>query len=219
MKKYVIIGNAQSVHILKWVKELVKYFEVFIISSTTTHEEIQSIIPEENIFNLDLSVNDDGGNSGLIKKYFKVKSLIKSIDPDFVNPHYITSHGFLAALIKKTTNLKFKLIQSAWGTDVLVTPFKNKIYYKISKFCLDSADLATSDSDYMTKVINDISPVKTSTFIFGIDKLPKIKLEDKNQNLYFSNRMLSENYNIDAVIRLFQKISAKNPEARLDNFA
>jgi glycosyltransferase involved in cell wall biosynthesis len=67
----------------------------------------------------------------------------------------------------------------------------------------------------MTKVIHTISLVKTSTFIFGLDQLPDIDPEEKDKNLFYSNRMLSENYNIDAVIRLFHKISAANKEARL----
>jgi glycosyltransferase involved in cell wall biosynthesis len=215
MKKYILIGNAQSVHVLKWVKELIKYFDVYIISSTSTHNEIRLVLPKKNIFDLHLLVNDDGGNSGLFRKFFKVKHLVKKIDPDFVNPHYLTSHGFLAALIKKTTRLRFKLIQSAWGTDILVTPFKNKLYYQICKFCLNSADLATSDSEYMTKVIHNISPVKTSTFIFGLDQLPHVDQLEKDINLFYSNRMLTENYNIDEVIRLFHKISMTNKAARL----
>ena len=215
MKKYIIIGNAQSVHVVKWVKELVKYFDVYVISSTTTHDDIHAIVEKKNVFDLNIPIKEDGRNTGLLKKYFVVKDIIKKTDPDFVNPHYVTSHGFLAAIIKKTSSLNFKLIQSAWGTDILVTPFKSKLYYQITKFCLNSANLATSDSEYMTKVINEISPVKTSTFIFGLDSLPKIKPEDKDENLYYSNRMLSENYNIDEVIRLFKKVSDKNKNARL----
>jgi glycosyltransferase involved in cell wall biosynthesis len=215
MQKYLIIGNAQSVHVVKWVKELVKYFEVFVVSSTTTHQDILEIVPLEHILDLRLPVKGDGGNISLLNKFFIVKRFIKKVKPDFINPHYITSHGFLIALIKITTNLKFKLIQSAWGTDILVTPFKSKLYYQITRFCLNAADLATSDSEYMTKVINDISGVKTSTFIFGLDKLPDVRPEDKNSNLYFSNRMLSENYNIEEVIRLFRKIFIKNDKSRL----
>ena len=215
MSKYLIIGNAQSVHLVKWVRELVNYFEVYIISSTSTHDDIKAIIPQKNIFNLNLPVREEGGNAGILKKIFIVKSIIKKTDPDFVNPHYITSHGFLTALIKKTSGLKFKLIQSAWGSDILVTPFKNKLYYKITQFSLNSADLATSDSEYMTKVINDISPVSVSTFIFGIDKLPETDIAGKNENLFYSNRILSENYNIDEVIRFFKKVSDENPDAEL----
>ncbi len=215
MKKYIIIGNAQSVHMIKWVKQLVNYFDVYVISSTGTHKDIQAVVKDSNIFNLNVQVKEEGGNTGLLRKYNKVRKIIKKIDPDFVNSHYITSHGFLAALIKKTTGLKFKLIQSAWGSDILVTPFKNRFYYGITKFCLNSADLATSDSEYMTKVLNGISPVEVSTFIFGIDRLPDVDISEKDENLFYSNRIISGNYNIDEVIRFFKRVSEINPDAEL----
>ncbi len=215
MKKYVIFGNAESVHVVKWVKELIKYFNVFVISSKNTHDDIKSIVPEANIYNLNLPVSDSGGNTILLKYYFKIKKQIRQIDPDFVNPHYITSHGLLMALIKKYSNFRFKLVQSAWGTDILVTPFKNKFYYHITKFCLDRADLATSDSEYMTGVIKNISNVKTSTFIFGLDELPEVSIEKKNPNIYYSNRILSGNYNVNEVIIFFNRISKVNPDAKL----
>jgi len=215
MKKYLIIGNAQSTHIVKWVKELVKYFDLYIISSTTTHEDIRKIIKDSNIFDLKIPVKEEGGNVSLLKKFFIVKSIIKKINPHFVNPHYITSHGFLAAIIKRLTGLKFKLIQSAWGSDILVTPFKNTLYFNITKFCLNAADLATSDSEYMTNIIKKMSKVEVSTFIFGIDKLPDIDIAIKDENLFYSNRMLSSNYNIDEVINFFKKIADENPKAKL----
>ncbi len=215
MKRYIIIGNAQSTHIVKWIRELVKYFDVYVISSTTTHKDIREIIRDSNVFDLKIPVKEEGGNVSLLKKFFVVKKIIIKINPHFVNPHYITSHGFLAAIIKKLTGLKFKLIQSAWGSDILVTPFKNPFYYNITRFCLNSADLTTSDSEYMTKIIKKMSKVKVSTFIFGIDKLPDIDIAIKDENLFYSNRMLSPNYNIDDVINFFKKIADENPKAKL----
>jgi L-malate glycosyltransferase len=215
MKKYLIFGNAESVHILKWVKELIKYFEVFIISSKGIHSEISTIVQNDHIYKLDLSIGPTGGNYQVLIKYFKIKKLIKAIKPDFVNPHYITSHGFLVALIKKFNKYPFRLIQTTWGTDILVTPFKNKVYYFLTKFSLDKANLITSDSEYMTGIIRKISLSKTITFSFGLDELPEISLEDKNENLFYSNRMLTENYNIKGVIDFFNLIAQSNLNARL----
>lgn len=215
MKKYLIFGNAESVHILKWVKELVKYFEVFIISSKGVHPEISKRIQMDHLYKLDLSIGTTGSNYQILKKYFKIKKLLKTIKPDFVNPHYITSHGFLVALIKKFNKYPFRLIQTTWGTDILVTPFKNKVYYFLTKFCLDKANLITSDSEYMTGIINKISPTETMTFSFGLDELPDISLEDKKENLFYSNRMLTENYNIKGVIDFFNLIVQSNHHAKL----
>jgi glycosyltransferase involved in cell wall biosynthesis len=215
MIKYLIFGNAESVHIVKWVKELIKYFEVFIISSRGVHPEISELIQRDHLYELDLNIGPTGGNYQILKKYFKIKKLIKTIEPDFVNPHYITSHGFLVALIKKFNNHPFRLIQTTWGTDILVTPFKNKAYYLLTKFCLNKADLITSDSEYMTGIIKKISSSETITFSFGLDELPDISLADKNENLFYSNRMLTENYNIKEVIDLFNKVAQTNSKACL----
>jgi len=215
MKKYLIIGNAESVHLVKWVKELTKYFDVYILSSKNTHSDIQSIVVEAKIFNLNLEVSEKGGNWGLLKKYFKVKRIIKRIDPDFVNPHYITSHGFLIALISKFNRFRFKLIQSAWGSDILVSPFKNKLYSLITRFSLNNADVITSDSEYMTGVIQKLSNSRAITFAFGIDILPDTKVDKKAGNLYYSNRVLLDNYNIREVLFFFNKLLKEDPGSKL----
>lgn len=215
MKKYILFGNAESVHIVKWVRELNKYFDVFVISSTNVHPEISALIPRHRIFKLDMQIGAKGGNYQIIKKYYAVKSIISSIGPDFINPHYITSHGFLLAIISKFNLHRYKLIQSTWGTDILVTPFKNKIYYHLTKFALNQADLITSDSDYMTEIIRKLSKSETITFTFGLDEIPDISNSQKEENLFYSNRMLIENYNIREVILLFSRISKVNSLARL----
>ena len=214
-KRYLIIGNAENTHILKWVKALIDYYEVYIISSKTTHDSILELLTPDRVFNLDLHISGEGGNYKLLLKYFRICRIIKQVDPAVVNPHYITSHGFLAALIKKFNRTKFYLVQSAWGSDILVTPFRNKIYRRITRFCLRQADLATSDSKHMTGVLESIYTIKTLTFSFGLDELPAYDPDAKEDLLIYSNRMLSSNYKIGEVIRFFGRIAAKEPLAKM----
>jgi len=215
MKKYLIIGNAENTHIVKWAKALVKHFDLYVISSKTTHSEIVALLPSGHIHNLKLEVSGDGGNYQLIFKYWKIKKMIRQIEPDYVNAHYITSHGFLAALIRKFSKLRFYLVQSAWGSDILVTPFRNKLFRHITKFSLNKADLITSDSTYMSQVIKSISKTRTMTFSFGLECLPEFVPNEKEEFLFFSNRMLSENYRIDEIIRFFSRIVLEHDQARL----
>jgi glycosyltransferase involved in cell wall biosynthesis len=215
MKKYLVIGNAESIHLVKWIKELIKYFDVFVLSPKGVHDDVKKIIPEKNIFTLDLAISEMGGNYKLLFKCFTIQKIIRRIDPDYVNAHYITSHGFIAALIKKLGNFHFKLIQSTWGTDILVAPFKNKLYFQITRFTLNQADLITSDSEYMSGIIRTISRKEIMTFIFGLDFLPEIDVSKKDPNLFYSNRMLTENYNIIEVIQLFHLINQLNPDTEL----
>lgn len=215
MKKYVIIGNGENTHTVKWVRALTRYFEVYLISSKSTHEAIAGLLPPNRIYNLNLRISGHGGNYQLLFKYRKVKKIIGLLQPDYVNAHYITSHGFIAALIKRFSRLPFRLVQSAWGSDILVTPFKNRLYRQITRFALNQADLVTSDSSYMTGVINRLSEAQTMTFSFGLESLPEPAEKEKEDYLFFSNRMLSDNYNIDEIIHFFSRVAAARKEARL----
>jgi len=214
-EKYLVFGNGDSVHIVKWTKELIKYFDVYIISSCNIHPEIKAIIPPDKLFALDLKIKPEGGNIKILSRIFKVVRIIRKIRPVYVNAHYITSHGFLAALIRKFTILRFVLIHSAWGTDILVTPYKNKKYYAATKFTLRQADIIVSDSDYMTDMIMQFCSKTVITFPFGVNFLPEINIEEKKEGMCFSNRALTSNYNIDQVISFFYKIITTDDEAVL----
>jgi len=215
MKKYLILGNGESPHILKWTRELVKYYEVFLVSSQDVSKEIQKLIPEEHIYTFNLQISESGGNYKYIKTIGPLKRIINKVRPDFVNAHYITSHGLVAALTKKFSSHNFKLIQSAWGSDILVTPNRNRIYKMLTRFALKQADLATTDSKRVAEIINGFSNTPTMTFPFGLQTLPEASADEKDPNLFFSNRTLNANSNIDRVLHFFAKISDQNKDARL----
>jgi glycosyltransferase involved in cell wall biosynthesis len=215
MKKYLIVGNGESPHILKWTKELVKYFEVYIISSQDVMPEIKDIIPRERIFTFNLSISESGGNFQFFNMILPLTRIIKKVQPDFVNAHYVTSHGFVAAVSKKLSKHKFKFIISAWGTDILVTPGRNFIYKWITRFALKQANLATTDSDRVAEIIHELASVETMTFPFGIEKIPDATPDDKDPYLFFSNRTLNANSNIDLILHFFAKIHDQNKDAIL----
>ncbi|MDD2413412.1 MAG: glycosyltransferase, partial [Bacteroidales bacterium] len=63
--------------------------------------------------------------------------------------------------------------------------------------------------------IKKLTQTKVLTFTFGLEKLPEISIEDKDYALFFSNRILNSNYNIDKVILHFAKIRLQNTKAKL----
>lgn len=213
--KYLVFADGNSPHTLKWVKELNHHYEVYIISSSQVSEAIKVLIVDEKRFQLEIAVNQNGSTKAYLKEVFKLNKLIKSIAPDIVNAHYISSHGFLIALIKQFGYSKFKFVASAWGTDVLVFPFQNKLYFQIMRFILSKSDFITSDSDYMSKMIQNIKNKEVMTFTFGLESMPELDLQKKNPKLFFSNRSLSENYNIDHIIQVFKTIQEEDPLSRL----
>jgi len=215
MKNYVIIGDGLSVHLLKWVHELVKYYNVSVISSTGLHHDFIKLLPACNLFALGREIKQNGGNAGILQSVFRVRSILQKLNPDFVNAHYITSHGLLSAIVRQMPGKRFILIQSAWGTDILVAPFINKLYNLATRYSLGKAELITSDSAFMTGVIQGLCNVPVLTFTFGLNKLPEYNPAKKESGLYFSNRALSSNYNIDEVLRFFAHIASSDPQARL----
>lgn len=213
--RYLFIGDAESVHLLKWVNEITKYAEVYIISTRGLHPDLKNIINGSHCFLFNLEIKNKGGNSNVLLQLFRVNRIIKLIMPDIVNTHYVTSHGFLGALNKKVFSKKYLLVSSAWGSDIMVTPQKSFLHQWLTRFVLNASDIVTSDAMIMSAVIQKLSPVEVLTFTFGLQTMPEYKVGEKESGLFFSNRALSENYNIDKVIYLFQRLTADDTSARL----
>ena len=209
--KYILFSDAKSPHTLKWLKELVKYFDIYLVSLNGYSKEVLDYINKDRLFVLNDSVNQGGGNIKLISKYFALEKLVKQINPEYINAHYLSSYGVIAALIKKKYP-NIKLIQSTWGTDILVTPFESFVKKAIAKFALNSADLITSDSFYMSDKIEEISGKKCNidTFAFGLEDMEFDNHIEKDDKLIFSNRALSENYNIDKIVKWFAKFNNRD---------
>lgn len=208
--KYVIFSDGNSPHTLKWVKELVKLYDVFLITLNGYNQDILLYIDVNKIYSFNNKVNSSGGNYLLITKFFKILEIIKKIQPQYLNAHYLSSYGVLAALIK-SKNKNLKLIQSTWGSDILVTPNKTKLHRLIAKYALSKSDLITSDSYFMSDEIKNIYQCgNILTFPFGLDNDDNDAEVVKKENLIFSNRALSKNYNIDIIIKWFAELENKD---------
>lgn len=207
MDRYILFSDGKSQHTLKWLKELVKYYDIYLISLNGCIDDVLEYIPKNKIYILNESVNQQGGNVKLLGKYFKLKKLVNKIKPKFLNAHYISSYGVLASLVK---NSSFKLIQSAWGTDILVTPFESLVKRKIATFALKKAELITSDSYFMSDKIKElVHESNILTFPFGLSSIYVNTNYKKDKNLIFSNRILAKNYNINKVLEWFSILDNK----------
>ena len=209
------LGDSRSIHILRWVDYFVnKGHDVHLITFTPFKDT--NNLTKNNKFHFyrvgNISVNTSGGNWQYLLLLFKVKQLIKEIKPDIVNAHYITSYGFVASLL----GIK-KLVLSAWGSDILVTPNKNLIYKYITKFSLRKAKLVTSDSEYMTKVIHKLTDRRVLTVPMGVEaQLCELERKENNKDItILSLRTIDKNCNIDIIVRAFANFSKKYSNSRL----
>ena len=214
--KYLLFGDGESPHVLKWVRELTRWFDVHLVSSRDVGPELARFLPRDRIDTLRQAVREEGGNFALLGSLPRLRKILREVRPRFVNAHYVTSHGFLMALLKKTfSEPPFILIQSAWGTDILVTPFRGGLYRLVTRFALGEADLVTSDSEYMTRVIERLGGQSVLTFPFGLEKMPGLDPGKKIPGLFFSNRSLTVNSRVDRIISLVGRISRDKEDAAL----
>ncbi len=213
MKKYVIFGDASYPHIYKWYLALSEHYDVHVISFEFGDNIKFSY---RNLHSINVVTNQNGGNFKLLAYIPQILKILRSINPDIVNAHYLTSYGFITALLKPFLP-KTKLVMSAWGSDILVTPQKNLVYKYITKFTLKCADLITSDCHYMSDVINQlVKKGNVSTFPMGIDESQVLMNTEKQSVFTFlSLRTLVKNSNFDLIIEAFNKVHLLHPNTQL----
>ena len=205
--KYLLLADGNSPHVLKWIKELVNYFDLYLISLNGVSQDVYNYIDGEKIYILNKNAIATGGNYKLIFKLLEIRVIINNINPKYINAHYLSSYGFLAGLSKSSVD-DVVLIQSTWGSDILVEPFLNVVRRQIAKYALKKADFVTSDSWYMADIINQlVESKKVLVFPFGFDTIESSVVQ--KEKLIFSNRALKDFYNIDKIIEWFREQSSE----------
>lgn len=203
--KICYIANSKSSHTVKWVNYFLDLgHEVHIISHSKDE------IPGAYVHYIDYSIKN------FLFKFKKVHKLIKKINPDIVHAHQANTCGLYATTIKG-----YKVIVSAWGSDILVAPNQSIIMKKIVQFVIKKAFFITSDSQFMTERIIELGGTKEKCFTFpmGVEEglLNHMHKYHKSEPTFrvLSNRRLEKMYNIDIIIKGFKKAQEIKKNLRL----
>lgn len=210
--KYVLIGDAQSPHLLKWARELNGRVNLWVVSSRGFLPGFDAFLPVEKRF----QCNGQPGLIGWIRVFLKIRSLghwLIKIDADWINPHYLTSYGLLAAMTRRIYALRARLVGSAWGSDVLLAPRRGRFQRFLLNWIIGQCDVMTSDSRYMADAMRLLRICDVMVFPFGLECVPGA--EKKDERLFFTNRGLESIYNPFRVLEIFKNIVASWPDARL----
>src|SRR6266536_1093300 len=105
------LGDAGSVHMLKWAAHFGRDHDVHVISFRAGD------IPNAQVHHLDQL--GFLGKSSYVLLIPYIRALPARIQADVVHAMYITSYGFVGAVAGY-----HPLLVSAWGGDVLVTPHR-----------------------------------------------------------------------------------------------
>jgi glycosyltransferase involved in cell wall biosynthesis len=205
--KLVLIGENGSVHIQKWILGIAQSddIELHVISYQrgievpgVQYHFIQPLTKTK----LDFFLN-----------VFKVKNIIRKINPDLVHAHYATSYGFWAAF-----SGFHPCIITGWGADIFDSP-ANPIMRFILKYSFGKADAITVLSEITRKELNKLTSKPVSLVPFGVptDRYsPLSKSKDDKYIRIGTIRTLSAKYGIEYLIKAFSEIHQKHPLARLE---
>ncbi len=152
----------------------------------------------------------------------RVKKILKEIQPDLLNTHFLTGYGYWGHFSGFQPN-----VLTVWGDDVYVTPFENGLKMWLAQNALRSCRALTGDSaDILEKCVElGAKPGQSYRVLWGVD-FEKFQPFDAghwrrelgftdDEILYFSPRSYTQPYyNIDTVIAAAAKVAQQEPRAR-----
>lgn len=147
----------------------------------------------------------------IIRNFKKINAIIQELKPDIIHIHQVNRLAYFVA--KSAKKLNIRLVTTAWGSDVLVMPKKNKFFHFLVKKTLDRSTFVTADAQNMIDEMKKISPSESKYVLlqYGIDKIDST---DKEQIIY-SNRLHKGFYRVDQIIRYFNEFQKVNPNWKL----
>lgn len=196
--KIVILGNASSIHVIRWANGLAERgLTVHVISAHGASEKMSERV---NLHELRIKAP-----FGYVGALFELRKIIKSIRPDVLNAHYATGYGLLARL----SGFKPFLL-SVWGSDVYLFPRKSFLHKVLLKGNLKAASAVASTSLCMSEAVRGIFD-HDAIFItpFGIDAqefVPKRLRCGAAPIVIGTVKSLKYEYGIDTLIRAFSLV-------------
>jgi L-malate glycosyltransferase len=212
--RYVLIGDGDSPHLLKWARALalVPGLELWAASSRGFLPGFDAVLPVARRLALSTKPDAAGGNLGLLKQLPRLARWLREVDAPWLHAHYLTSHGTLAWLAMKFPGVRGRLVGSAWGSDILVTPGRSALLGWVTGRVLRACALTTSDSQVMAGRMREMGAADVMVFPFGLEAMPP-EPGPKEPALFFANRGLEPIYAPERVLRVFAALDW--PEARL----
>jgi len=212
--RLVLVGDGESPHLLKWARALGGRVELWAASSRGFLPGFDECLPAERRLALDTRPDFAGGNVAVLRHAPRLASWLKTIRPDWLHAHYLTSHGTLAWLATTVFGVRARIAGSAWGSDILVAPERSLALRLLTRRVLRACTITTSDSHHMAARMQALGAREVMWLPFGLEALPDAA-EAKDDALFFANRGLEPVYAPQRVLEVFAHIAAAWPAARL----
>ncbi|MCY7314369.1 MAG: glycosyltransferase [Rubrivivax sp.] len=202
--RLVLLGDGDSPHLLKWARALALQadVELWAASSRGFAPGFEACVPAARRLALQTQPRAHGGNIGLLRQLPRLARWLQHVDAAWIHAHYLSSHGTLAWLAQRVYGVRARIVGSAWGSDVLLTPERSALQRWLLKRVLRACTLATSDSQVMAQRMRHYGAGELMVFPFGLEALP-LPPGPKDDTLFFSNRALEPLYAPARVLQQF----------------
>lgn len=204
MSHLCLLGDANSVHVQRWVKEMkARGWRISVVTARP-----YPIVGVEQIVLPPVHRSSDW-----LWRVSAARRAVAKLNPDIVHAHYVTSYGYLAARCGRKPT-----VITAWGTDLLVTPRRSTALRWLTAWSLRRAQLVTGDSPDLLNVSKQLAPdVQTQLIHWGVEcaRFAPVPWSGKPGAEAVSLRSWEPNYRIDLILRAFAQVLSSRPDARL----
>lgn len=204
-----LIGDAASIHLKRWAEAMVERgFRVSVVTASAQQIEGVQVIALPQVRR----------SHQWFLRLPALRSAVRSLAPDIVHAHYITSYGLWGAACGRRP-----LVLTAWGSDILVTPRRNFLLKVLTGWTLRRASLVTADSRDVLAEISGYGPgAEMQEILWGADT-ERFRPNENPRGGGFhiaSMRAWEPNYCIDVIVRAFAQFVDLRPasEASLHLF-
>lgn len=141
--------------------------------------------------------------------YFSViRQVLTMVKPAIIHVHQVNRMAYFVT--KVAAKLGIPVITTAWGSDVLLMPQKNKLFRFLVSKTIARSVFVTADATEMITAMNQLIPSSTKYhwLQYGIDPVES----GTKEKIIYSNRLHQPLYRIDAIINYFAAFHSSHPD-------
>ena len=143
--KLLHFAHSTSIHTIRWLSAFVTLGHEVHLATTDT--AAAHPIPGVIVHNISIH----GTVPTLLRPLVgakKGREIARKVNPDIIHGHMISSCGGYAAHCGIRP-----LVMTAWGSDVLIAPYKSRLRRLVTRWRLAQCDLVTTNSEYMKRAV------------------------------------------------------------------
>jgi glycosyltransferase involved in cell wall biosynthesis len=208
--RILVLADAASIHTEKWIAGLARLggveLSLFTLNPATARPALHSLpaLKRIDLFSAG-PVHEAGGNWHYLLSVPRIVRAVRQVRPDCILAIYLSSYGFVGALVKGRAALAHVLI----GSDVMVAPERGRVYRTLTRVALGRGDLFVSASQAITArlaTLADVDPNAVLTQQYGLEEWVIGYPQATKAYGFVSNRAWVDNSRIPELLRVFRRV-------------